>query len=937
MTCMADFTSLLRGAISLAHPPTCRAFGATSRFCLGAILIFAFFATPSWAADTGSGTVQGYVVDENEAPLHNVEVRLQSPKHLPGAWSAKTDERGHYRFSSLSPGTYEFTVESISGVPLKTRSFELRIGQTLDLVERVTVSEQGEPRGKISAESSRAFLDTTQPAIVTSWTKDRIERLPSDREPLSIAAWSNGVVSSRVAAGQLSIQGGQPFSNAYYIDGIRVSEPLRNSWQNQFNFDALEEITLMSAGVDAEYGGFSGGVVQMRTVDIGDTFSLDASIYGAPSELRLENPSDTIRTGDTRLYVQTHGPIVRRKLRFLLSASYEDQETEKHLGTPFFVQPGTSEVEVGRIPTKRIRHLSMLAKLIWQPLTWQRFTLWMHGDPRWTTNEMQSREVHPDAERQRYQGGILIAGSAETRLASNLNLQTRVSYNFHRNEVTPASNDLETPSHFNAQNQSVTVNDFMHVDDRLYQLQMESFVQLDVPDLWGQHQLKAGIDGDIKWQSYFHGLVGGRRFIDSGLMYGTSSIDGIGDPYQVDVLVAPADLNTWSQRVGVFVQDVYKPSRSFTLRPGIRFDSARAFRDVDVGGDAAYSFNYLSPRIGFSWDPFGDRKSVVRGGYFQYMETGMLLLAQAGENAPTVDTYQYNPATSQYDAFVQRRGSEAGSAMRSATSPPVTHEWMLGFERQLSEDTKFGVVGIYRRSANLFEDEETNIQWNEDGSVATGFQNGTPSPQFSYGTAAEAFRRYTALQLSLDKAPSDGWQMWAVYTLSRLMGTSDSPLSSSFNNPRQRPYEYGWLTDDVTQSARLGVSYEFPLGIQMGAVATYLSGAPYDQLYLNDYFSTYQDRRAPRGCDPNRDWTRAEDCTQLRLPDSFSLDVRLLWSLKKLTTQDISLVVDIFNAFHTRSIIEVEQRVVEGEEQNFGSPLKTAEPLRGRLGLSVRF
>jgi hypothetical protein len=262
---------------------------------------------------------------------------------------------------------------------------------------------------------------------------------------------------------------------------------------------------------------------------------------------------------------------------------------------------------------------------------------------------------------------------------------------------------------------------------------------------------------------------------------------------------------------------------------------------------------------------------------------------------------------------------------------------MLGFERQLSAETTFALVGIYRRSANLFEDEETNIQWNADGSAATGFQNGTPNAQYAYGTTEEAFRRYTALQLSLDKTLRDGWQMWAVYTLSRLMGTSDSPLSYAFNNPRQRQYEYGWLTDDVTQSTQLGVSYEFPLEIQMGAVATYLSGAPYDQLYFNEYFSAYQDRRAPRGCDPNQGWSRAEDCAQLRLPDSFSLDVRLLWSLKKLTTQDISLVVDIFNAFHTRSILEVEERMHEGEMTAFGETLKTAEPLRGRMGLRVRF
>lgn len=908
------------------------------------------------AADIQTCTIQGYVSDDQGQPLRGWMVRLTSSSHLPGSWRTTSDAKGFYRLPPLPPGVFDLAVVRDHKELLSKRRLQLNIGQTLELDLKLDRAElplddsatsNGGVRSSTTVlvekdlrdveEPALPIVDTARAGVVVSWNRERVERLPSDREPMTIASWSNGTIASRVASGQLSILGGQPYSNAFYIDGIRVSEPFRNQWQNYFNFDVLDEIALMAGGLDAEYGGFSGGVVQMRTVDVQEHFSLDASLYGAPSELRLENPTDTMRTGDTRFYVQTHGPIVKGKLRFLLSAVYEDQATEKRLYEPFFVQRDTDEVQVGLIPTKRFRRLSLLGKMVWQPLDWQRFTLWVHGDPSWLDNELQEPEIHPDAERQRYRGGMLLAGSAETRLTANLHVQSRISYNFHRNEVIPASNDLNTPSHLNLYNGGVTVNDFMHIDDRLYQLQMESSLQYDLTDLWGTHQLKIGVDGDVKWQAYFHGLAGGMRFLDSGLQFGTSSIDGIGDPYQVEVLVSPADLRTWSQRVGLFVQDVWKPSRTFTVRPGIRFDSARSFRDVDFGGGAAYEFNYLSPRLGFAWDPFGDHKSVVRGGYFQYMETGMLLLAQVGGNEPVVDTYQYNPATSRYDAFVQRRGNEATQFTEAATSPPVTHEWMLGFERELSEHTTMGIVGIYRRSANLFEDEETNIQWNADGSAATGFQNGIATTVFTYGTPEEAFRRYTALQLSLDKALHDGWQLWAVYTLSRLMGTSDSPFSNSFNNPRQRPFEYGWLTDDVTQVARLGFSFEFPLGIQLGAVGTYLSGAPYDQFHYNEYFAAYIDRRAPRGCDPSKDWSRAEDCEQLRLPDSFSLDVRLLWSLEELTTQDISLVVDVFNAFHTRSVTAVEQRMVSDAEKTFGQPLQIAEPLRGRLGLRVRF
>src|SRR5207247_2300028 len=52
-------------------------------------------------------------------------------------------------------------------------------------------------------------------------------------------------------------------------------------------------------------------------------------------------------------------------------------------------------------------------------------------------------------------------------------------------------------------------------------------------------------------------------------------------------------------------EDAWRMRRDFTLTLGLRFER-------NTFSDAAKDF---SPRFGFSWQPFGDQKTVVRGSY----------------------------------------------------------------------------------------------------------------------------------------------------------------------------------------------------------------------------------------------------------------------------------------------------------------------------------
>ncbi len=69
-----------------------------------------------------------------------------------------------------------------------------------------------------------------------------------------------------------------------------------------------------------------------------------------------------------------------------------------------------------------------------------------------------------------------------------------------------------------------------------------------------------------------------------------------------------AAANSWTNRYGLYVQDAWKLRPNFTLNYGLRYS---------IHDEPFFVPTYkrdFQPRAGFSWDPWGDGKTVIRGG-----------------------------------------------------------------------------------------------------------------------------------------------------------------------------------------------------------------------------------------------------------------------------------------------------------------------------------
>ena len=231
-------------------------------------LAFALTVTASaFAQGRQTGTVSGTAVDAQGLSLPGVTITVSSPS-MQGMRTAVSDINGNYSLPQLPPGVYAvvFTlsgfgdVEEIATVPLGGEVGVNAVMAPGGVTETVQVV------GVVPAE-----IQTTETA--SNMVVDEVNALPMGRSPFAIAAIQPGLNTNTPNAGQLAINGAFAYDNVYLVDGVDTNDNLFGTSNGLYVADAIEETQVLTSGISAEYGRFSGGVVNVITKSGGNTFS----------------------------------------------------------------------------------------------------------------------------------------------------------------------------------------------------------------------------------------------------------------------------------------------------------------------------------------------------------------------------------------------------------------------------------------------------------------------------------------------------------------------------------------------------------------------------------------------------------------------------------------------------------------------------------------
>jgi Carboxypeptidase regulatory-like domain/TonB-dependent Receptor Plug Domain len=282
-------------------------------------------ATVARAQGVQTGTITGTVKSADGLSLPGATVTATSPA-LQGQRTATTDVNGVFLLHGLPAGTYIVSFDMPSFKPVRKENVEVSVGTTVDVPQTMSLAGVTET---VNVTGDTKPAELAKPTISQVFLKAELEPLPVGRVPNQIADLAPGLTSNSPNAGQVSISGATAFDNVFMMNGVDINDNLFGTANNLFIEDAIQETNVLTGGISAEYGRFTGGVVNIITKSGGNTF-------GGSVRENLANPhwialtprqaSAGIQNADV-LSKSTEGtfggPISRDRLWFFSSGRYE--------------------------------------------------------------------------------------------------------------------------------------------------------------------------------------------------------------------------------------------------------------------------------------------------------------------------------------------------------------------------------------------------------------------------------------------------------------------------------------------------------------------------------------------------------------------------------------------------------------------------------------
>jgi hypothetical protein len=211
-----------------------------------------------------SGDIEGTVTDPNGAVVPNATVTIKSTGTTVGFNRTVTsDGEGFYRVTQVPAGTYDVTA---TGTGFKTTRQQVTV--TLDRAAVANLKlELGETGVTVDVTSDSAVtIDPGDTKIDTSITKRVMEDLPSGTQFASLLKIAPNV-RPEPRSGGFQIDGASGSENTFIIDGQEVTNFRTGVLNSNFNlpFELIQEVQIKSTGYEAEYGGATGGVINVVT------------------------------------------------------------------------------------------------------------------------------------------------------------------------------------------------------------------------------------------------------------------------------------------------------------------------------------------------------------------------------------------------------------------------------------------------------------------------------------------------------------------------------------------------------------------------------------------------------------------------------------------------------------------------------------------------
>jgi len=350
------------------------------------------------------GNISGTIKDQNGAVVPNVAVTIQGTT-TGFSRVVNSNDEGVFSVAQVPPGNY--TVSTAAGAGFGGAKYEnvaVQIGNTTNLDIQV---KPGVDAVVNVNDSTDAPVDVTASQIQTNVNAQKIELLPKGVDFTSVLKTVPGT-RAETNAGGFSVDGASGSENVFVIDGQEVTN-FRTGTLNGNNAiptQFVQEVQVKSSGFDAEFGGATGGVINVVTKGGGNDFRGEfglafnaAQLRGAnrPSLVRFtEQPGNSTtfrqyteyikapKSGGTDFFPTANlsGPIIKDKLWFFSSYSPQTFNTVNNtsfytsqregvrtlLATQQFDFKRRYEYAFARLDASPTNNLRLTSTFLWNPI-----------------------------------------------------------------------------------------------------------------------------------------------------------------------------------------------------------------------------------------------------------------------------------------------------------------------------------------------------------------------------------------------------------------------------------------------------------------------------------------------------------------------------------------------------------------------------------------
>ncbi|HOQ47316.1 MAG TPA: carboxypeptidase regulatory-like domain-containing protein [Bryobacteraceae bacterium] len=617
-------------------------------------IVFTLVAAVALHAQERFGELSGVVTDSSSAVVPDVVVTVKN-KGTGRVFTTRTGAAGSYIAPGLEPGHYSVVFEATGFQKYEVADVNLLVGQRLKVDGTLTVGSVTET---VQVTEAAPLIDTSRTSIAHNVTSEEFDRLPKARSFQALALASPSVNTGEIEGG-FQVNGASGAENQFNIDGVSTTSLINGKSRQNAVFEILQEVQVKTGGIDAEYGGALGGVISAVTKSGGNAFHGDLHYYysgnglsAAPVKRLVADPV-TERTAmhiqDRKQTDNTHeiggtlgGYFVKDMLYFFtaFSPQFRRQAGDYNLSN------GAESAHFSRDSTFH----QMFNKISWDPVSRIRTNFsWLWSPTKVSGYLPRPNSTAPDTTtlslaavtpirdsgyfqpQSSYTGQVDISVTTTSLLTvragrfwdnyKSVGLPNLISITYQNSAV-----DYEAiPEHLRQPRGFANIARQVQND---YDIVTRTFIQTDFSkfgNLLGQHNLKVGwgfsktvnrMDNhemgggyiNVFWNSPFlsptlgenRGVYGYYEFNDRR----TAGVTGAG-------------------MHNMFIQDQWRITRRLSLTLGLRVENEKVptfRRDIkDYGFEFGFA-DKIAPRLGASFDLFGDGRAKIYGSWGRYFD-----------------------------------------------------------------------------------------------------------------------------------------------------------------------------------------------------------------------------------------------------------------------------------------------------------------------------